>query len=134
MLLVTLSAADHLSRLLAKKGVSPETHGLRLQIQKGGCAGLRWDMQVGERKVDDLVVRAPLGMAVLVDPVSAPYLETCELDYVDTLSEQGFRVQNPRAVRSCGCGTSFEMPAPNVAEIPQGEDCKSPDKFDLIAT
>jgi iron-sulfur cluster assembly accessory protein len=125
MILVSPAAADQLGQLLLKKGVSAETHGLRLQIQKGGCAGLRYDMRVDQILPTDTVIRTLLGNRVLVDAVSAPFLKGCELDYVDTLSEQGFRVVNPQAARSCGCGTSFEMAAPPTENLPQGEECKT---------
>jgi iron-sulfur cluster assembly accessory protein len=125
MILVSPAAADQLGRLLDKQGASRETHGLRLKIQKGGCAGLRYDMRIDQQLESDRVVRTILGTKVLIDAVSEPYLAGCELDYIDTLSEQGFRVVNPKATRSCGCGTSFELPTPPPQNLPQGEACAS---------
>lgn len=125
MILISLAAAYHLGRLLQKQGVSRDTHGLRLRIQKGGCAGFRYDMHVDSQQESDQVVKSPLRTKVLIDDVSAPYLTGCELDYIDTLSEQGFRVKNPQAVRNCGCGTSFELPTAPPKNLPQGEECKT---------
>jgi iron-sulfur cluster assembly accessory protein len=125
MILVSPAAADALGRLLNSKGVGQDSHGLRLKIQKGGCAGLRYDMHVDEIQASDRVVRSMIGAKVLIDPISLPFLEGCELDYIDTLSEQGFRVRNPKATRNCGCGTSFELPSPPPQNLPQGEDCPS---------
>lgn len=81
--------------------------GLRLTVEKGGCAGLQYAMSVGENQPGDHVV-SHLGALVFVDAGSAGYLEGCTLDYEDGLSGAGFRIVNPRAARSCGCGTSFE--------------------------
>lgn len=84
---------------------------MRLAVEKGGCAGLQYAMTIGAQAQGDLVVEH-LGSKVFVDPESATYLKDCELDYEDGLSGAGFRIKNPAAVRSCGCGTSFEPAAP----------------------
>ena len=87
--------------------------GLRLAVEKGGCAGLQYAMTLGAGRPGDCVVEH--GEArVFIDPESATHLDHCTLDYEDGLSGAGFRIVNPQAVRSCGCGTSFE-PAPGVS-------------------
>jgi len=85
--------------------------GLRLAVEKGGCAGLQYSMTLGSRQTEDTEV-AHLGARVFLDPASLGFLDGCTLDYEDSLSGSGFRIINPRAVRSCGCGTSFEPVKP----------------------
>ena len=106
MISITESAAHHLRALLAEKG-SPQGYGLRLRVEKGGCAGMQYVMQVEEGTASDLVSNAH-GASVFVDAESAAFLRGCELDYEDSLNDAGFKIRNPNAVRSCGCGTSFE--------------------------
>ncbi len=111
MLHITESAAEQLRSLAVERALS-DTQGLRLSIEKGGCAGLQYGMEIGERHAADLVCEAH-GSRVFLDPESLAHLEDCTLDYTDDLTGAGFRIVNPRAVRSCGCGTSFE-PAPEA--------------------
>lgn len=128
MIRVTDQAARHLQALLTEKGVRPEDGGLRLQVEKGGCAGLQYAMKVDSAKPGDEIVRHG-DVMFIVDAASQPYLNGCEIDYLDTLSDSGFRIHNPNAVRSCGCGTSFEpaTPAPQSAGAaePEPEPCGS---------
>jgi len=85
--------------------------GLRLAVEKGGCAGLQYAMTLGSRQPEDTEV-VHLGARVFLDPDSLGILDGCTLDYEDGLSGSGFRIINPRAARSCGCGTSFEPVKP----------------------
>lgn len=114
MVKVTESAAEHLMSLLEEKGFSPEEKGLRLFVEKGGCAGMSYAMQIGAFSEGDEIVERN-GARVFVDAESLPYLDGCQLDYVDALNDSGFKIENPNAARSCGCGTSFE-PATAGAE------------------
>jgi len=105
MIEISVAAARHLRELAAEKGSA----GLRLGVEKGGCAGLQYSMSLGEAREGDHVVERD-GAVVSIDPESASYLEGCTVDYVDDLTGTGFRIINPKAARSCGCGTSFEAP------------------------
>jgi iron-sulfur cluster assembly protein len=107
MIDVTDSAASHLLALLREKDFSPEEKGLRLFVEKGGCAGMSYAMQIGAASPGDEVIEKN-GVRVFVDPESLEYLDGCHLDYVDALNDAGFKIENPNAARSCGCGTSFE--------------------------
>jgi iron-sulfur cluster assembly protein len=84
-----------------------ESHGLRLKVVGGGCSGLQYqlgfDDRIGEH---DNEFRAG-EVRVIVDDKSAVYLAGTVLDYVDTLQESGFKIQNPNANSTCGCGQSF---------------------------
>lgn len=107
MITVTDSAASHLRSLLEEKDFSPEEKGLRLFVEKGGCAGMSYAMKIDAIADEDEVVEKN-GVRVLVDPESGEYLKGIQLDYVDALNDSGFKIENPNAARSCGCGTSFE--------------------------
>ena len=81
--------------------------GLRVQIAKGGCSGLHYEMTLDERKEGDAVVERD-GMQFFIDGDSVPYLRGSTLDFSGGLTGTGFRVVNPNASRTCGCGSSFE--------------------------
>jgi iron-sulfur cluster assembly protein len=106
MISVTSSALGHLKTLLAEKKAGSNT-GLRLRVEKGGCAGMQYVMALDEARDDD-AVETQDGVSVIIDPSSVEFLRGCEIDYVDSLSDSGFKLTNPNAARSCGCGTSFE--------------------------
>lgn len=127
MIQVTDSAAHHLLSLLEEKDFSPEEKGLRLLVEKGGCAGMSYAMQIGAETEGDLVITNQEAR-VFVDEESLKYLDGCHLDYVDALNDSGFKITNPNAARSCGCGTSFEPASAEKApeydpETMDGEVC-----------
>jgi len=106
MIHITDEAAKQLRSLIAERGEG-EGCGLRLGVEKGGCAGLQYAMSLGTATPTDTVVDA--GEArVFIDADSTSYLEGMTLDYTNELTGAGFRIKNPNATRSCGCGTSFE--------------------------
>ena len=110
MITVTENAARHLRSLLAEQSAAPGK-GLRVQIAKGGCSGLQYEMLLDSRKPDDAVVERD-GVEFMVDPESAQLLRGAALDYHDGLTGTGFQIVNPNAARTCGCGTSFEAARP----------------------
>ena len=107
MLTITNSAADHLRDLLDARGASPEAEGLRLFVEKGGCAGMNYAMKI-DAPADSDEIFEKNGVRVFVDRESLSFMDGSEVDYVDSLNDSGFKIQNPLAERSCGCGTSFE--------------------------
>jgi iron-sulfur cluster assembly accessory protein len=111
MIQVTPDAVQHLRTLLAE---SPggETRGLRLAVDRGGCAGWQYSMKLDEPAQGDTVVEEG-GVRIIIGPESEPLLRGVRLDFKDDLNDAGFRVENPNAVRSCGCGTSFEPVSPS---------------------
>lgn len=112
MIFLTPNAVEHLKNLIAEKNADEGT-GLRLRVEKGGCAGMQYVMGL-DRSTPEDSVQTQDGVSIIVDPVSAPYLTGCRIDYVDSLADSGFKLTNPNAARSCGCGTSFEpQPAQN---------------------
>ena len=103
---VTESAALRIRELLEKEG-KQDTHGLRMKVVGGGCSGLRYELAF-----DDAIGAADTAIEagevrVVVDEKSALYLAGTTLDFVDTLQESGFKMQNPNASTTCGCGESF---------------------------
>jgi iron-sulfur cluster assembly protein len=102
---LTEAAATHLRRLLAEKNLP--RHGLRLFVKGGGCSGLEYGMILeSEASASDTVVESH-GIQLFVDPQSLPHLAGSQIHYLDTLMGGGFQIENPNAVSSCGCGTSF---------------------------
>jgi iron-sulfur cluster assembly protein len=113
MLTVTDSAAQHLQALVQEQ--DDPTKGLRIFIEKGGCAGLQYGMTLDHPQEGDEIFERD-GVKVMVDPESAGVLAGATIDYSDDLAGAGFRIKNPNAVRSCGCGTSFEPADAESAE------------------
>ncbi len=105
---VTEKAAEKIQELLVKEGL-PETGGLRLGVQGGGCSGLSYAMRLETEPRQRDRVFEQNGARIFVDPKSYAYLENITLDYEDTLMRKGFLFQNPQASRTCGCGTSFAV-------------------------
>ena len=103
---VTVPAAERIRELLDKEGKA-ETHGLRMKVIGGGCSGLQYQLMFDDQTKDGDQELDAAGVRVVVDEKSALYLVGTTLDYVDTLMESGFKIQNPNAKNSCGCGQSF---------------------------
>jgi iron-sulfur cluster assembly protein len=106
------TAASKVSELLEREmSAAPEEHAgksyaLRVAVQPGGCAGLRYALYFDDRKMDDDEVFVSQGVEVRVDKMSAPYLRGATIDYVDGLQQSGFTIDNPNAKGSCACGDS----------------------------
>jgi iron-sulfur cluster assembly accessory protein len=82
---------------------------LRLTVDGGGCSGFQYRFDLADHAHPDDIVIEVAGARLVVDPVSLPYLLGSEVDYVDELIGAQFRVTNPNATASCGCGTSFSI-------------------------
>jgi iron-sulfur cluster assembly accessory protein len=103
---VTESAAAQLKSMMES---DPESKGkfLRVYVEAGGCSGMQYGMTFDEKRADDLTSEVS-GVTVLVDSFSSNYLRGSVVDYVDSLTGGGFKISNPNAKQSCGCGKSFE--------------------------
>ena len=103
---ITPSAVKVVHDLLEQKEVP--NHGLRVFVAGGGCSGLQYGMALeAEARPYDNVIETE-GIKVFVDPTSMMYLSGATIDYEDSLMGGGFKIENPNAVSSCGCGTSFK--------------------------
>lgn len=102
---LTDEAARKAKALLDQEG-RDDMH-LRIAVQPGGCAGLRYQLFFDERSLDGDLLRDFNGLKVAVDRMSAPYLQGATIDFVDTIEKQGFTIDNPNATGSCACGDSF---------------------------
>ena len=103
---VTPAATSIIKDLLDQRNI-PQ-HALRVFVTGGGCSGLQYGMAFQEEpEMGDTVVSSG-GVRLLVDPTSIMYLRGATIDYVDSLIGGGFRIDNPNAVSSCGCGHSFK--------------------------
>jgi iron-sulfur cluster assembly accessory protein len=82
---------------------------LRLSVMGGGCSGFQYKFDMDREQAEDDIMIARDGVTVLIDPVSLQYLQGSEIDFVDGLIGASFKVNNPKAKASCGCGTSFSL-------------------------
>jgi len=103
---LTDRAAARIRDILARE---PGKNALRIAVNGGGCSGFQYEFQLAEAAADDDLVIERGGARALVDPVSQGFLEGAEIDFVDDLMGQSFRIKNPNASSSCGCGTSFSI-------------------------
>jgi iron-sulfur cluster assembly accessory protein len=103
---VTERAARRIGEILKAE---PAGAMLRVSVQGGGCSGFQYKFDVERTKGDDDIVVARNGATVLIDSVSLQYLAGSEIDFVDDLIGAAFKVNNPLAKASCGCGTSFTL-------------------------
>lgn len=103
---LTDSAAEKVHALLTQEG--REDLRLRVAVQPGGCSGLIYQLYFDERLLDDdLLAEFAEGVEVVVDKMSAPYLDGATIDFEDSIQKQGFTIDNPNAQGSCACGDSF---------------------------
>lgn len=105
ILKLTESAAEEVKSLLSQ----PENAGklLRVYVEQGGCSGMQYSMVFDEKRPDDASAEMH-GVSVLVDPFSLQYLRGAVVDFSDSLTSGGFKISNPNARQSCGCGKSFQ--------------------------
>jgi iron-sulfur cluster insertion protein len=103
---LTDRAASRIRDIVARE---PDKNALRIAVNGGGCSGFQYEFQLtGTAAEDDLVIENA-GATALIDPVSQTFLDGAEIDFVDDLMGQSFRIRNPNATASCGCGTSFSI-------------------------
>ncbi len=112
---LSANAATKVGELLKREiEANPEEHtgkeyALRIAVQPGGCAGLRYALYFDDRKLEGDHVEVVDGVELRVDKMSAPYLRGATVDYVDTLQQSGFTIDNPNAKGSCACGDSAQF-------------------------
>lgn len=103
---LTDRAARRIAAILAKE---PKGSMLRVAVNGGGCSGFQYAFDItGAREADDLAIEKG-GVTVLIDPVSVDFLKGSEIDFSSELIGAAFKINNPNATSSCGCGTSFSV-------------------------
>jgi iron-sulfur cluster assembly accessory protein len=105
-LTVSVRAAKRIAEILAAETVPSM---LRVAVTGGGCSGFQYSFAIEDCRLDDDLVIENGGATVLVDPVSLDFLKGAEIDFVDDLIGASFKINNPNATSSCGCGTSFSV-------------------------
>jgi len=103
---ITPRAASRIKDIVAAE---PGATALRVAVEGGGCSGFQYDFKLDSQRADDDLVIERDGATVLIDSVSLVYISGSEIDFVDDLIGQSFKVNNPQATLSCGCGTSFPI-------------------------
>ncbi len=102
---LTERAAQEILGLLEKQGKTDSA--LRVFVQGGGCSGLNYGMAIDDEIEEDDFIFQCNGVKVIVDPISINYIKGASVDYVEDVMGGGFKIDNPNATRSCGCGNSF---------------------------
>jgi iron-sulfur cluster assembly accessory protein len=105
MLTLTEMAAGKVKELLHQEGRSDIA--LRVAVQPGGCSGLRYAMFLDDEVSDRDVTEEQHGVRLVIDKMSVPYLDQATIDFLDSLEQSGFTIDNPMAQGSCACGHSF---------------------------
>ena len=103
---VTERAAQKIGEILRRE---PAGTMLRISVEGGGCSGFQYKFDMERTQAEDDVLISRDGATVLIDSVSLNYLAGSEIDFVDDLIGASFRINNPQAKASCGCGTSFSL-------------------------
>jgi iron-sulfur cluster assembly accessory protein len=103
---LTDRAARRINEIMATE---PAGSMLRISVNGGGCSGFQYAFDVERARQDEDLVIERDGAAVLVDEVSLQYMDGSVIDFVDDLIGQSFKIENPHATASCGCGTSFSL-------------------------
>jgi iron-sulfur cluster insertion protein len=104
-----VSISESAARRLKKIMKGEEGVALRISVKGGGCSGFQYSFDMDRSRAPDDFIATRDGATVLVDPVSLELIKGSELDFVDDLMGQAFRVKNPNAIASCGCGVSFSV-------------------------
>jgi iron-sulfur cluster assembly accessory protein len=105
---LTPTAASKIKQLMAEEPDGGELV-LRVAIQGGGCSGFQYGLGFDTAPADGDEILDQEGVRVVIDPISAPYLRGATIDFLNGLQESGFKIDNPNATASCGCGHSFQV-------------------------
>lgn len=103
---LTSAAADAVQDLLAKRELGDMA--LRVFVSGGGCSGFQYGMALEDNIRDTDIVTEQHGVKLVIDEISINYLDGAKVDYVDEVMGSGFKIENPNAVSTCGCGSSFK--------------------------
>ncbi len=116
MITITKTASERLQAIMTEKNITD--HALRVFVSGGGCSGLSYGMTFAAAPETTDEIFEAQGLKVVVDPASIEYISGATIDYMDSLMGGGFRIENPNAVQTCSCGSSFKTEAGE-----QGQSC-----------
>ena len=122
LLSLTEAAAVKIKQLLAEES---DVDVLRIAIQGGGCSGFQYGLGFDSGSAEGDIELELEGVRVVVDPFSAPYLRGATVDFLNTIEESGFKIDNPNAAASCGCGHSFTVAEDADPGVDSGPACGS---------
>lgn len=105
---ITDKGAEKVREFLSSQQLEGSAAGLRVGVRGGGCSGFQYQLAFDELRDGDAVFE-DRGLRLLVDNQSLPYVDGSVVDYVDSLTGAGFKVENPNVVAACGCGSSFKV-------------------------
>ena len=105
MITITKNASDQINAILAEEN-NPKAR-IRVFVQGGGCSGMQYGFAIDEEQNEDDFEIPAGSLNILVDSISAQYLENASIDYVEDLNGSQFKINNPNAQTTCGCGSSF---------------------------
>jgi iron-sulfur cluster assembly protein len=114
---LTERAAGKILSLMAEEPAG-EASVLRVAVQGGGCSGFEYALGFDRAALEGDLESSSHGVDVVVDPFSAPYLRGASIDYLETIQESGFKIENPNVSSACGCGHSFQVA--EGEELPEG--------------
>jgi iron-sulfur cluster assembly accessory protein len=103
---VSERAANRIKEIVAEEAGQ---NALRVSVLGGGCSGFKYDFEIVTATNEDDLVIEKSGARIAIDPVSVPFMAGSQIDYVDDLIGASFKINNPNATASCGCGTSFSL-------------------------
>ncbi len=106
MIALTETAASKVKELVEQEAEAEVA--LRVAVQPGGCSGLRYAMYLDDQTTEKDVAEEQFGVKVVIDKMSAPYVSEATIDFVDSLEQSGFTIDNPMATGTCSCGHSFQ--------------------------
>lgn len=123
LITLTEAAAEKVKAMMAQEPAG-EAEVLRVAVRGGGCSGFEYALGFDRGPSEDDFQFEAHGVDVVVDPFSAPYLAGASVDFLETIAEAGFKIDNPNSAGSCGCGHSFQ-PADGAAEGAAEDGCGS---------
>lgn len=118
---LTSAAADAVQELLAKRELNDLA--LRVFVSGGGCSGFQYGMALEDNIRETDIITEQHGVRLVIDDVSINYLDGATVDYVDEVMGSGFKIENPNAVSTCGCGSSFKTDGEPTANAAGGCSC-----------
>ena len=121
---LTERAAAKITELMAEEPAG-EAEVLRIAVQGGGCSGFEYALGFDRGPQDGDLELESYGVTVVVDPFSAPYLQGATVDFLSSIQEAGFKIENPNVASSCGCGHSFQVEEGDAPESAHSHGCGS---------